>query len=103
MQHFLDAAELGSLRSGSAGIVFGHQHMHIAAQFRSCGQSLMRSVLDRGVIVLGNEKNRHDQITPASSLSLATSSATDFTLTPAWRLGGSEVLIALRRGVGSTP
>ena len=43
------------------------------------------------------------QSTPASSLSLPTSSATEPTLTPALRLGGSVVFSTFRRGVTSTP
>ncbi len=51
----------------------------------------------------GQKEGRHDQITPASSCSFATSSATDFTLTPALRPPGSEVLRTLSRGATSTP
>ncbi len=51
---------------------------------------------------IGKKKNRH-QITPASSLSLAISSATDPTLTPALRPVGSTVFITVRRGATSTP
>ena len=43
------------------------------------------------VVVLGQDQDRH-QSTPASSLSLATSSATEPTLAPACRLGGSSNL-----------
>ncbi len=51
---------------------------------------------------LGKEQDRH-QITPASSLSLATSSAAEATLAPALRTGGAAVFKILRRGAISTP
>ena len=51
--------------------------------------------------VFGDEEDSH-QIAPAS-LSLATSSAGEPTLMPAWRFGGSSVLMTLRRAVVSTP
>jgi hypothetical protein len=42
-------------------------------------------------------------ITPASSLSLAISSSTEPTFTPALRPAGSTVFTTLSRGVTSTP
>ncbi len=79
------AASLGS----AAGIAAGDQHMDVAAKLACRGERLGRCVLQMSVVVLGDEKDGHHQITPASSLSFCTSSLTDFTFTPAWRFGGS--------------
>ena len=102
VKHLLHALQLGSLVCGTFGLVAGDQHVHIAAHLERCTQRLMGGVLQMRVVVLGNEKHGH-QITPASVLSLATSSATDFTFTPASRFGGSLVEITLSLGLTSTP
>ena len=84
------------------GALAGDQHMHSAAERLGGGQRLVGGVLERLVVVLGDEKRGH-QITPASFLSLSTSSATVFTLAPALRPGGSVVLSTSSRGATSTP
>ena len=101
-QHLLDAGELGRGVRRSLGIFAGHQHMDFGAEFERRSQRLRGSVLDRRVVVFGNEQCSH-QITPASFLSFDTSSATSLTLTPPLRPGGSEVLRTSRWGVRSTP
>lgn len=75
--------------------------MHLAAHLGRGGQRLVGRVFQRSVVVFCNEEDSH-QIAPAS-LSLATSSAGEPTLMPAWRFGGSSVLMTLRRAVVSTP
>jgi len=59
--------------------------------------------LEGGVVVFGNDKHGHDQITFASFFSLATRVATSGTLMPAPRLGGSSTFKVARRGATSTP
>ncbi len=66
------------------------------------GQRLVGGVLDRRIVVFGNQQRGH-QRTPASVLSFEISSATSLTLTPPLRPGGSVVLSTSRRGVRSTP
>ena len=55
-----------------------------------------------GVVVLGEDQDGH-QSTPASVLSLAISSSTEPTLTPALRVAGSTVFSTFSRGATSTP
>ena len=101
-QHLGDAVELrGRFRDGARALA-RDQHMHRLAQRLGGGERLVGRVLERLVVVLGDQKRRH-QITPASFLSLSTSSATVFTLTPALRPGGSVVFSTSSRGATSTP
>ena len=101
-QHLLDAGELGRGIGRRLGVFAGDQHMHVGAECGGRRQRLVGGVLDRRVIVFGNQQRRH-QRTPASVLSFETSSATSLTLTPPLRPGGSEVLSTSRCGVRSTP
>ena len=55
-----------------------------------------------GLVILGKQQRRHHS-TPASFLSLPTRSATEATLTPSLRPGGSEVFTISSRGFTSTP
>src|SRR5260370_6107639 len=66
------------------------------------GDGVQHGGLDRMVVVVGDDEYGH-QITRASFFSLSTSSATEPTLTPPWRLAGSSTLSVIRRGVTSTP
>ena len=100
-QHLAHAVELGRRLGRAPGVLAGDEHMHLAAQRLRCRQRLGGGVLEGLIVVFGNQQRRH-QITPAS-LSLPTSSATDPTLAPAWRPGGSLVFTTLRRGATSTP
>ena len=59
-------------------------------------------VLDRLIVMISKKKRRH-QNPPASVLSLETSSATEATLMPAFRPGGSMVETTFKRGVISMP
>src|SRR5262249_32866397 len=101
-QHLLDAVEFGSgLRNRPAALA-SDQHMHVGAERLRCCERLVGRVLDCRIVVLGNEERCH-QITPASFLSLSTSSLTVFTFTPDLRPAGSVVLSTSRRGAMSTP
>ena len=102
MKNFFHTRQLGGLGRGGTGIVAGHQHMHVATHLGCGGERLVGCILEGLVIVFGNEKHGHDQIAPAS-LSLETSSATDLTLTPARRFGGSSVFSTFSRGFTSAP
>src|SRR5262245_30354560 len=75
--------------------------MNLATKRDRCGERLVGRILEALVIVLGDQQRRHRM--PASFFSLATSSATEATLTPALRPGGSTVLITSKRGATSTP
>ena len=101
-QHLLHAIELGGGIGGRFAILAGDQNMHVAAERLGGGERLVGGVLERFVVVLGDEKRGH-QSTPASSLSLPTSSATEPTLTPDLRPGGSVVFTTSSRGLMSTP
>ena len=58
-QDFLDAGKFRGCLSGGLGVFAGNQHMHVAAE-RSCrGQCLVGGVLDRCVVVFGNQKRGH--------------------------------------------
>ena len=74
-----------------------------APELQRGGQRARRHVAQSPARDLGQKKGRHVQITPASSCSLATSSATDLTFTPALRPLGSAVFNTLSRGATSTP
>ena len=76
--------------------------MHVA-QLGGGGDGAAGGLLDAGGVEFEQDEGRHRQITFASVLSLFTSSATDFTFTPALRLGGSLTFSVVRRGAGSTP
>ena len=101
VQHACHTVKLGrfSRRTGSGT---RHQHMHLAQALHTGKRLGHRIGRQLPVIHIGKQKNGH-QITPASSLSFAISSATDPTFTPALRPAGSTVLMTDRRGVTSTP
>src|SRR5690606_10032237 len=99
-----DTGDLAGGLAGFGGVRAGHQHMHIAAGAGDGGgDGVQGRRLERGVVVFGNNKYGHGQITFASFFSLSTSAATSGTLMPAPRLGGSATLSVFRRGVTSTP
>src|ERR1051326_2959158 len=92
------AAASGPGREGGAR----HEQDEIAADLLGRRHGMEGGRLQTGIVMLGDQQERH-QITLASLRSLSTSSATLFTLTPAWRFGGSPTLSVFRRGLGSTP
>ena len=101
--HPRDAGELGRGLRGARDIAAGDQHIDRRAQLQRRRQRPGGDVGEMAVRDFGKKQGRHRQITPASSLSLATSSATVLTLTPALRPLGSVVFSTLRRGATSTP
>ena len=101
--HFGHACELSGRRRGGADVLAGDQHIDRTAELERGGERARGRVVQLAAGDLGQKKGRHRQITPASSCSLATSSATDLTLTPALRPAGSAVFSTLRRGETSTP
>ena len=76
------------------------QHVDRLPERLRGGQRLVGRVLERLVVVLGEQQRGH-QISPISFLSLSTSSPTVFTLTPALRPAGSAVLSTSSRGATS--
>ena len=102
-EHFLDARDFRSGIGDGFGALARNQHIDVAAE-RACRRHrLERCRVQRLVVVFGNKECCHDQITPASFLSLSTRLATESTFTPALRPAGSEVFRTFRRGVTSTP
>jgi len=100
---FADAGDLSSRCRGSACVVAGHQHVHVATGLQRGGHGVQGGALDGRVVVFGNNKCGHVQITLASVFSLFTRVATSATFTPAPRLGGSLTFRVFRRGATSTP
>ncbi len=101
--HLRDPRELRGRLGRRADVVAGDEDVDRSPDLERCGQRPRGHVAQRSAGGFGQKKGRHGQITPASSCSLATSSATDFTFTPALRPLGSEVLRTLSRGATSTP
>jgi hypothetical protein len=59
VQHLGHAGDLrGGLRGG-AGVVAGHQHMHVAAAGLGRGDGVEGGALDGGVVVFGNDECGH--------------------------------------------
>ena len=102
VDHLRDAVELGRRLGDGAGVLAGDEHVDVAAHRLRGGDGLGGGVVEMRVVVLGENENGH-QSTPASVLSLAISSSTEPTFTPALRVAGSAVLTTFRRGVTSTP
>ena len=99
----MDLAHAGDLRRsfGDAADAFaGHQQMDFA-QLGGGGDGGEGGVLDRAAFMFNPDKRLH-AATPMD-LSLATSSSTSATLTPAERLAGSATETVSSRGAMSTP
>src|SRR6266508_825447 len=101
-QDLLHPVELGGGFGYRPIALAGDHHVHVRAERLGGGQRLVGRVLQRLVVVLGDEERGHDS-TPTSFLSLSTSSPTVFTFTPALRPAGSVVLSTSSRGEMSTP
>ncbi len=97
--HLADAGNLGGSLRRRVDALAGHQHMHLA-QLQRRRDGTAGGLLDEAVLVVEQDKCGHRQITFASVCSLATSSATVSTFTPATRLGGSVTFRKVRRGAG---
>ena len=98
-----DARELRGRLGRRADVVADDQNVDRLPDLEGGGEGARGQIAQGAARDLGQKKGRHDQITPASSCSLATSSATDLTFTPALRPPGSDVLRTLSRGATSTP
>ena len=99
----VDLARAGNFRGcigNCADARTGDKQMDFA-ELRSGGDHRERGVLD-GLAVMFDPNERFHECTPIA-LSLATSSSTSATLTPAERTGGSLTLTVLTRGAVSTP
>ena len=103
MQHFRDAGNFRRRLRRALRVQPGDQHMKFAAQLTGRRDRRQGRGLQRRVVMFGENKNGHAQITFASFFSLSTSSSTVFSITPARRFGGSAVFSTLKRGAISTP
>src|SRR5208337_86200 len=101
--HLRDAGKLSRRRGGGAHVFARDEDVDGAPELERGGERARRHVAQSPARDFRQKKGRHRQITPASSCSLATSSATDLTLTPALRPPGSAVFKTLSRGATSTP
>ena len=101
-QHLGDAGKLGGGLGGGIKAATGDQRVHVT-QFLRRGDRAAGRLLDAGGVEFQQDQSRHRQITFASVFNFATSSLTDPTFTPALRFGGSDTLIRVNRGAGSTP
>ncbi len=102
-QHPRHALEFSRTRRGGVDVAARDENVDRRPEFERGGERPRGHVAQLTVGDFRQQKGRHRQITPASSCSLATSSATDFTLTPALRPPGSVVFNTLSRGETSTP
>ena len=102
-QHLRHALKLGRRLGGGADICARDENIDGLPELERRGQRARGRIVQLPARDFRQKKGRHRQITPASSCSLATSSATDLTLTPDLRPGGSTVFSTLSRGETSTP
>ena len=101
--HLGDALQLGRGLRRRPEVLAGQQHVHRRAERVGGGQGARANVGEMAAGDFAEKKRRHVQITPASSRSFETSSATVFTLTPDLRPPGSLVFSTFTRGAVSTP
>src|SRR6266446_108945 len=102
-QHLPDPGDRSSGLSDRAAVLAGHQDVDVfPGDFLGGGNGVEGRRLQRRIVVLRDDQRSH-QITRASVLSLSTSSATEPTLRPPSRFGGSSTLSTTRRGVISMP
>jgi hypothetical protein len=62
VDHLGHAGDLGGGSGGSAGVVAGHQHVHIAAAGLGGRHGVQRCALDRSVVVFCNNECGHFMI-----------------------------------------
>ena len=98
--HLGNAGDLRGFGGDAADTLAGDEEMDIP-ELRGGGDHGERGVLD-GLAVMFDPDERLHFATPIA-LSLATSSSTSATLTPAVRLAGSTTFRVVRRGDTSTP
>ncbi len=94
------ARDLGGGFGNTADARSSNEQMDFA-QLRGGGDGCEGGVFD-GAAIMFDEDERLHLATPIA-LSLSTSSSTDATLIPAWRLGGSTTFSVSSRGATSTP
>ena len=102
-ENLADARKLRGRLGGRRDAPPGDEHVDRLRDLEGRRQRPRGQVAQAPARDFRKKKGRHGQITPASSWSFATSSETVFTLTPALRPEGSDVLSTLRRGATSTP
>ncbi|MNN28612.1 hypothetical protein D3C81_1421900 [compost metagenome] len=98
----LNPGNLAGSRSRGLSTVAGDKNMDLSANFGSCADRVIGCAFELAVVVLGNHKCRHSQITLASFFSLSSRVATSGTRTPGLRATGSSTRRVFRRGLGST-
>src|SRR5690606_40327356 len=98
--HLAHPGDAGGFFSYAIDARTGDEQMDFA-ELRGGGDHRERGVLD-GAAVMFDPNERFHECTPIA-FSLATSSSTSATLTPAERTGGSDTLTTLTRGAVSTP
>ena len=103
MDHFGHTGDLRGGSSGGARIAAGNQYVYITTRLGGSSHGVQGGTLDGCVVVFGDNKSGHDQITFATFFSLSTRVATSGTLIPALRLAGSATLRVLMRGATFTP
>src|SRR6185295_6384586 len=99
----VDLANAGDLRGPSGNAVdtlAGHQQMDFA-KLRGGGDCGQRRILDRRTIMFDQNQGLH--FATPSAFNLPTSSSTEATFSPAWRLGGSTTFNVSSRRPMSTP
>jgi hypothetical protein len=102
-QHFRHALKFGGRLRGDGNIGARDENIDGRLELERRGQRARRRIVQFSACDFRQKKGSHRQITPASSRSFCTSSATDLTLTPDLRPGGSTVFSTLSRGATSTP
>ena len=102
-EHFRHALKFRRRLRGRADIWARDENIDGRLELERRGERARGHIVQLAARDLRQKKGRHGQITPASSCSFATSSATDLTLTPDLRPEGSTVFSTLSRGETSTP
>jgi hypothetical protein len=88
VQDFRHTLDLGGGTGHDTGPRAGDEQVDVAQRLGR-RHRVQRALVERLAVMLGQDQGRH-QITPASCFSFATSSWTEPTFTPAWRLAGSS-------------
>ena len=95
-----DARDLRGLGSDGIDALTRDEEVDVT-ELRGGGDHGERGILDGGAVMFDPDERLH--LATPIALSLATSSSTSATLTPAVRLAGSTTLSVVSRGVTSTP
>ena len=99
----MDLAHAGDLRGGLGNAIdaLARDQQVDIAKLRSGGDGGERRVLDVAAFMFDEDQRLH--FATPRLFSFATSSSTEPTFTPAWRLAGSTTFSVSRRGATSTP